>query len=201
MIAHCPNCLEPVPLDDAPVSCPRCGTSVRLDPAGATREVTPAPTSRLGRPPVLELARTRTYPPAGRSAERGPAHRLGRFELLEPVGAGGYGTVYRARDPVLGREVAVKVLRAGRLAAAHERERFLQEARSLARLRHPGIVPVFEVGDEDGVPYLVSQFVHGVTLEDLLSAGPRPPARRPASPPPSPTPSSSPTTRGSSTAT
>jgi serine/threonine protein kinase len=86
------------------------------------------------------------------------------------VGQGGFGTVFKARDPELDRVVALKVPRAGNLAGPQEVDRFFREARSVAQLRHPSIVPVHEVGLSDGVPYLVSDFVRGTTLADLLSA-------------------------------
>src|SRR5581483_11229060 len=86
------------------------------------------------------------------------------------VGQGAFGTVYKARDPELDRTVAIKVPRAGNLAGPQDLDRFLREARSVAQLRHPSIVTVHEVGQTDGVPYLVSDFVQGVTLTDLLSA-------------------------------
>ena len=98
------------------------------------------------------------------------ASKLGKFELLETVGQGAFGTVYKARDPELDRMVAIKVPRTGNLAGPQELDRFLREARSVAQLRHPSIVPVHDVGQMDGVPYLVSDFVEGVTLSDLLSA-------------------------------
>jgi serine/threonine protein kinase len=105
------------------------------------------------------------------SADRphGCSRKLGRFELLAKVGVGAFGTVYKARDPALDRIVAIKVPRLGGLASAEDLDRFLREARSLARLRHPSIVQVHEVGQEDGVPYLVSDFVQGITLGDYLS--------------------------------
>jgi WD40 repeat protein/tRNA A-37 threonylcarbamoyl transferase component Bud32 len=98
------------------------------------------------------------------------AQRFGKFEVIEVVGQGAFGTVYKAHDPQLGRTVAVKVPRASELAGPQDLDRFLREARSVAQLRHPAIVSVHEVGQEDGVPYLVSDFVCGVTLADLLSA-------------------------------
>ena len=94
--------------------------------------------------------------------------KVGRFEVLATVGQGAFGTVYQARDPELDRIVAIKVPRAGNLGP--DADRFVREARSVAQLRHPGIVPVHEVGQQDGVPYLVSDFVQGVTLADLLTA-------------------------------
>ena len=91
---------------------------------------------------------------------------------------GAFGTVYKARDPELDRVVAVKVPRAGNVAGPQELDRFLREARIAAQLRHPTIVSVHEVGQADGLPYIVSDFVQGVTLADLLSAAGRPSANR-----------------------
>jgi WD40 repeat protein/tRNA A-37 threonylcarbamoyl transferase component Bud32 len=95
---------------------------------------------------------------------------LGHFELIEAVGVGAFGTVYKARDTRLGRTVAIKVPRAGHLGGPEDQDRFLREARSVAQLRHPGIVPVHDVGEHEGLPYLVSDFVQGKTLADLLTA-------------------------------
>jgi TolB-like protein/Tfp pilus assembly protein PilF/tRNA A-37 threonylcarbamoyl transferase component Bud32 len=94
---------------------------------------------------------------------------LGKFELLEIVGSGAFGTVFKARDTELDRIVAIKVPRAGALGSSGEADRFSREARSVAQLRHPSIVSIYEVGQHDGVPYLVSEFVQGQTLDDLLS--------------------------------
>ena len=95
--------------------------------------------------------------------------RLGRFELLEEVGCGSFGYVFRAQDPQLGREVAVKVQRAGSIATAEEQRRFMHEARSAARLKHPSIVALYETGEtDDGVSYLVTEFIRGETLESRL---------------------------------
>jgi hypothetical protein len=104
------------------------------------------------------------------AGEQSAGQRLGRFELVETVGHGAFGTVYKAHDPELDRTVAIKVPRAGNLAGPQELDRFLREACAAAQLRHPCIVAVHEVGTADGVPYLVSDFVVGVTLTDLLSA-------------------------------
>lgn len=103
--------------------------------------------------------------------------RLGRYEINDRVGAGSFGIVYKGRDPELDRVVAIKIPRAG--SRTSDVERFLREARSIARLRHPTIVAIYEVGDAAGLPYLVSEFVEGITLADLLSAK-RPPPREAA---------------------
>jgi tRNA A-37 threonylcarbamoyl transferase component Bud32 len=138
---HCHNPIEVVKLSSREeIACPSCGSSFRLETETTT------------------------------GWQRQAGRKLGRFELLETVGQGAFGTVYKARDPELDRTVAIKVPRAGNLTEGQELDRFLREARSVAQLRHPSIVTVHEVGQHDGVPYLVSDFVAGVTLADLLSA-------------------------------
>ncbi len=98
--------------------------------------------------------------------------RVGKFELLEELGLGSFGHVFRARDTQLGRIVAIKVLRAGRLAGREDTDRFLREARSAAQLQHPGIVALYDSGQtEDGTCYLVEEFIQGRTLSALLSDG------------------------------
>ena len=95
---------------------------------------------------------------------------LGKFELLETVGRGAFGTVYRARDTQLDRIVAVKVPRSGQLSTAEDEDRLVREARNAAQLQHPGIVPVYEVGRSESFPYIVCEYVEGVTLADALTA-------------------------------
>jgi serine/threonine protein kinase len=95
---------------------------------------------------------------------------VGRFKLIDLVGKGTFGSVYKAEDPTLGRTVAIKLPRAGNLPGSDDSGRFLREARSVSQLRHPSIVPVFEIGQDSGLPYLVSEFIQGITLADLLSS-------------------------------
>src|SRR5207237_8615365 len=98
--------------------------------------------------------------------------RLGKFELLDELGAGSFGWVFRARDTELDRTVAIKVLRAGRLAGREEVDRFFREARSAAQLKHPSIVSLYDTGQtDDGTFYLVEEFIQGQTLAAGLSAG------------------------------
>src|SRR6516162_1792451 len=140
----CPQCQNPIELADVPsngeITCAGCGSSFHVDPY-ATRSVA--------------------------SAE---GKRLGKFELLSWLGQGAFGSVFKARDNELDRVVAIKVPRTGSLGSSGDSDRFLREARSVAQLRHPSIVPVFEIGQDSGVPYLVSEFVHGITLGDLLTS-------------------------------
>ena len=100
--------------------------------------------------------------------------RLGPYEILAPLGAGGMGEVYRARDPRLGREVAVKVLPASVSADPDRLRRFEQEARAAGQLDHPGLLTVFDVGTHEGAPYIVSELLRGETLRERLAAGPVP---------------------------
>ncbi len=96
--------------------------------------------------------------------------RQGRYQIEQPLGRGGMGTVHLAKDTVLGRQVAVKVL-ADHLAADDAfRQRFLQEARLTARLCHPNVVQVFDAGD-DGRPFLVMEYVEGETVAERLGRG------------------------------
>ena len=108
---------------------------------------------------------------------RSTAPRLGAYELFEEVGRGSFSCVYRARDTRLGRVVAVKVLREEFLADDGMVERIWREARSAARLRHPGIVTVHEVAEHEGVPYIVTEFVDGRSLEEALVSEPLDPRR------------------------
>src|SRR5262249_27779891 len=137
---HCRNPIEVVKLNPhEEITCSSCGSGFRLESDATT------------------------------GWERRAGQKLGKFQLIEPVGQGAFGTVFKARDPELDRTVALKVSRAGNLAGPADLDRFLREARSVAQLRHPSIVSVHDVGQVDGLPYLVSDFVQGVTLADLLT--------------------------------
>src|SRR5215218_8109870 len=132
---HCRNPIEVVKLTPREeIGCPSCGSSFRLETESTT------------------------------GWERLAGQKLGKFELQDTLGQGAFGTVFKARDPELDRTVAIKVPRAGNLAGPQELDRFLREARSVAQLRHPSIVSIHEVGQSEGVPFLVSDFVQGVTL-------------------------------------
>ncbi len=103
--------------------------------------------------------------------------KLGPYEILEPLGSGGMGEVYRARDSRLGREAAVKVLPAEFTADSARLARFEQEARAASALNHPNIVTIYDIGSSGGQTYVGMELVSGSTLRDLLAEGPLP-ARR-----------------------
>lgn len=110
-----------------------------------------------------------------RRLRAGPV-RLDRFEIQAELGVGSFGYVFRAWDPRLERNVALKVQRAGSFVSPQEVQRFLREAKSAAPLKHPAIVSLYETGrTDDGVGYLVCEFIDGETLEARLSRGPLPP--------------------------
>ena len=106
-----------------------------------------------------------------------PKTRLGTYEITGPLGAGGMGEVYRAKDLRLGREVAVKVLPEGVASSPDRLARFEREARTVAGLNHPNIVTLFSVEDEDGVRFLTMELVEGQTLANLIMPGGLPLAR------------------------
>jgi serine/threonine protein kinase len=93
---------------------------------------------------------------------------IGKYEILNTLGSGAMGVVYRARDPVIDRIVAIKVLSPSLVENARQRERFYQEARTAGRLRHPNIVVIFDCGENEGVPYIVMEYLEGVDLRDLI---------------------------------
>src|SRR4051794_36479538 len=129
MELRCPHCQYPTDLVDLPeggtITCAGCGS-------------------------IFQLAHAST------DAWQKPANRrIGKFEILDVVGQGAFGTVYKARDTELDRTVAIKVPRAGSVGSRpDERDRFLREARAVAQLRYPSIITIHEVGIDNGTPYL-----------------------------------------------
>jgi eukaryotic-like serine/threonine-protein kinase len=97
-----------------------------------------------------------------------PGSKLGSYEVLSLLGAGGMGEVYRARDRRLGREVAIKVLPADRLADEDRRRRFVQEAQAASALNHPHIITIHEIESAEGNDFIVMEYVPGQSLDALI---------------------------------
>src|SRR5262249_21958673 len=100
-----------------------------------------------------------------------PGERIGIYQILAPIGAGGMGEVYSARDTSLGREVAIKVLPGAFSRDPMRMRRFEQEARTAGMLNHPNILTIHSIGIHNGSPYLVSELLEGETLRETLQAG------------------------------
>src|SRR5271167_1668740 len=100
--------------------------------------------------------------------------KLGPYEIVGPLGSGGMGEVYRARDTRLGRDVALKILPANISADPVAKQRFEREAKTISGLNHPNICVLHDVGSQDGVDYLVMECVEGETLAKRLGKGPLP---------------------------
>src|SRR5437867_5451261 len=98
--------------------------------------------------------------------------QLGPYEILSAIGAGGMGEVYRARDSRLDRTVAIKVLAPNLSGNAEYRHRFEREARTVAALSHPHICPVYDIGAQDGLDYLVMEYLEGESLAARIAKGP-----------------------------
>jgi eukaryotic-like serine/threonine-protein kinase len=148
------------------VRCPYCRNPLRLPERPPEEVLCPACGSAFR---VQDTAATDTV---------SPMRRLGKFQLLEQVGCGAFGAVWKARDTELDRTVALKVPHPTLLGSPESVERFYREARAAAQLRHPGVVTVHEVVSLEGLPVLVSDFIHGLTLREWGQV--RPPTFREA---------------------
>ncbi len=165
----CPNCgmvaMLPPKIDPSKTACPSCRKPLSNPPqaAEAKDETVDIQLPRSGGEPIREQR-------SGSSEKEGGKlpRRLGEYELLEVIGRGGMGLVYRARHVSLDRAVAVKVLRSG-MFGQKEALRFVAEAQVTGQLEHPNIVPVHDIGmDQDGSPYFVMKLVRGKALGDIL---------------------------------
>ncbi len=161
--AECPTCGKPLRVEATSVGhrvrCPDCSTDFVVSSVSFAGGASLVP-SHVAEPQIADDA-------ANAFAGLQGLSRLGRFELRTELGQGGFGRVYRAFDPVLRREVAIKVPQFLDLDADH-RERFLNEARTAANLRHPNIVSVYECGESGGRLYIVSEYVKGETVAARL---------------------------------
>jgi pSer/pThr/pTyr-binding forkhead associated (FHA) protein/tRNA A-37 threonylcarbamoyl transferase component Bud32 len=156
---------DPAPADPAPA-----------DPAPADQAAATEPPQRPPAAPATEEMKTAPSAGSARGAEATPARTIGGYRLIEQIGAGGYGTVYRAEQVQLGREVAVKVLKAPEGDPDQRRiEAFLAEARVAAGLSDARLVQVFDVGEDDGTYFLSMELVRGGSLAQRIKRdGPLP---------------------------
>ncbi|HMF11244.1 MAG TPA: serine/threonine-protein kinase, partial [Gemmataceae bacterium] len=151
----CLECGSPLAADAPEGMCPNCLLSLAANPSASPQPGTsPSPSSGFVAPSPAELAR-----------------RFPQLEILELLGQGGMGAVYKARQPKLDRLVAVKILPPEWGKDPAFAERFAREARALARLTHPHIVAVHDFGENDGLFYLVMEFVDGANLRQVLQEG------------------------------
>ncbi len=154
MNATCPNCGKPVPPSALEGLCPEC--MLRVGAAAHTEA-----------PDETGPHRTRVVPSPPLNPEE-IAQRFPQLEILECLGRGGMGVVYKARQPRLDRLVALKILAPEKEQQPEFAERFAREAKALARLNHPNIVTVHDFGEAEGLYYLLMEFVDGMTLRQLL---------------------------------
>ncbi|HEV2115577.1 MAG TPA: serine/threonine-protein kinase, partial [Terriglobales bacterium] len=103
-----------------------------------------------------------------------PGKKLGPYQIVAPIGAGGMGEVYRARDTRLERTVAIKILPTHLAESPEARQRFDREARAISSLNHPNICTLYDVGHQDGSDFLVMEYLEGETLAERLQKGPLP---------------------------
>ncbi len=179
---HCDFRAGPVGFRDAPQACPECGWAIDVigqdsEAVPPTVEPTPKDEPALAAAPVKDPSREDTIPLAvnRQSPTEGEAsgiteHSFGKYEIIEEIARGGMGIIYKARDPDLDRELALKVLIAGEGASEELLKRFIREAKAAARIRHPNVVPVHDVGHVKSQYYFTMDFIEGVSFDQIFSS-------------------------------
>jgi serine/threonine-protein kinase len=173
-----PQALEP-PLRgvETPVLRPMRQPPPDATHGGGASFATTRPATRMHQPPASDPSSpTQTLP--GHTESGAPdARQVGRYLIRERLGRGGMATVFKAHDPGIGRDVAIKFLHATLCEDAEYRGRFLREARAAGGLSHPNIVTVHDVGEIEGRPYMAMELLHGEPLSDMMDGGKRLPLR------------------------
>ena len=181
----CIECGSVVPADAPDGICPACLWKLGLSdlseptaefviaPSTAANESTFRTTDGLEATASVALL---SPPVASATAHAAPLRRLGNYDLVAELGRGGMGVVYKAVQRRADRLVAVKLILGGAASGDENRERFASEVQALAKLRHPNIVPVYEVGDEEGCPYFSMEYMAGGSLAERAKRAPLPPA-------------------------
>ena len=185
---RCPNpdCGQRYQIDQSRLArearCERCGWTFITESVGDTLGEEDQPSVPAGPaaaealpvepPPIctagVSAAASPPLPPPVAPSLEGVPQRIGRFAIRRRLGAGAFGAVYQAHDPVLDREVALKVPRAAALASPEAQARFLREPKAAARLRHPHIVAVHDAGSDGQQYYIASEYIRGQTLEEVI---------------------------------
>src|ERR1051325_994134 len=170
MSATCPQCGAIISGTDA--GCPECLKRVALQGTPELGEGDATGVNDL----LPESSQRKSHPTVAAAAVSvSTGERRGDYELLEPLGRGAMGTVFKARHVRLNRLVALKLISQGSQATETQRKRFLREAQAVARLKHPNIVTLYETGEAQGQPYLAMEYVPGKTLAEAIGQNPLPP--------------------------